>query len=149
MPTFTVELISGGGNTAGIVIPDHVVEQLGGKRVPVIVTLNGSYSYPNTTAVMGGRYLVGVSQEHRAASGFGVGDTVEVTLERDDGPRTVEVPDDLALALANDPVAAKAWDALAFSHRKEHVRAITEAKAADTRARRVDKAIERLNPPVE
>jgi hypothetical protein len=144
MPTFTVELISGGGNTAGIVIPDDVVTALGGKRVPVIVTLNRSYSYPNTTAVMGGRNLVGVSQEHRSASGVSVGDMIEVTLTRDDATRTVEVPDDLALALANDPIAAEAWQTLAFSHRKEHVRAITEAKAPETRARRVDKAMEKL-----
>ena len=144
MPTFTTTLISGGGNTCGIAIPDDVVAELGGKRVPVQITLGGTYTYNNTTAVMGGKNLVGVSSEHRAASGYGVGDTLEVTIERDAAPRTVEVPDDLASALAADPVAAAAWEKLAFSHRKEHVRAITEAKAPQTRARRLDKAIEKL-----
>lgn len=143
MPTFTTELLQS-GNNVGIVIPDEVAAELGGKRVPVVVTLDGGYSYRNTTAVMGGLNLVGLSAEHRAASGFGGGDTVEVTIERDDAPREVEVPEALATALAADPVAAAAWEKLAYSHRKEHARAITEAKAEDTRARRVEKAIAML-----
>ena len=73
MPTFTTELLQS-GNNVGIVIPDAVVAELGGKRVPVVVTLDGGYSYRNTTAVMGGLNLVGLSAEHRAASGFGGGD---------------------------------------------------------------------------
>ena len=143
MPTFTTELLQS-GNNVGIVIPDAVVAELGGKRVPVVVTLDGGYSYRNTTAVMGGLNLVGLSAEHRTASGFGGGDVVEVTIERDDAPREVEVPEALAAALADDPVAAAAWGKLAYSHRKEHARAITEAKADDTRARRVAKAIAML-----
>jgi hypothetical protein len=143
MPTFTTELLQS-GNNVGIVIPDAVVAELGGKRVPVVVTLDGRYSYRNTTAVMGGLNLVGLSAEHRAASGFRGGDRVEVTIERDDAPREVEVPEALAAALADDPVAAAAWDKLAYSHRKEHARAITEAKAEDTRARRVAKAVAML-----
>jgi hypothetical protein len=121
-----------------------VVAELGGKRVPVVVTLNGGYSYRNTTAVMGGLNLVGLSAEHRAASGFGGGDTVEVTIERDDAPRVVEVPEALAAALADDPVASAAWEKLAYSHRKELARSINEAKAEETRARRVAKAIAML-----
>jgi hypothetical protein len=142
-PTFTTELLQS-GNNVGIVIPDDVVAELGGKRVPVIVTLDGGYSYRNTTAVMGGLNLVGLSAEHRAASGFSGGETVDVTIERDYAPREVEVPEALATALAADPVAAAAWEKLAYSHRKEHARAITEAKADDTRARRVEKAIAML-----
>jgi hypothetical protein len=143
MPTFTTELLQS-GNNVGIVIPDAVVAELGGKRVPVVVTLNGGYSYRNTTAVMGGLNLVGLSAEHRAASGFGGGETVEVTIVRDDAPREVEVPEALAIALAADAVASAAWEKLAYSHRKEHARAITEAKGDDTRARRVEKAIAML-----
>ncbi|MGV8896856.1 MAG: YdeI/OmpD-associated family protein [Rhodoglobus sp.] len=140
MSTFTTELWQS-GNNVGIVIPDSVVVELGGKRVPVVITLNGGYCYRSTTAVMGGKNLVGVNAEHRAASGFGGGDTVEVTIERDNSTREVEVPEALATALAADPVAAAAWSTLAYSHRKEHARAITEAKADDTRARRVAKSI--------
>jgi hypothetical protein len=126
------------------VIPDKVMAELGGKRVPVIVTLDGGYTYRNTTAVMGGLNLVGLSAEHRAASGYGGRDLVEVTIERDDAPREVGVPAELATALAADPVATAAWEKLAYSHRKEHARAISEAKAEDTRARRVAKAIAML-----
>ncbi len=142
-PTFTTELLKS-GNNVGIVIPDAVVAELGGKRVPVVVTLDGGYSYRNTTAVMGGLNLVGLSAEHRAASGFSGGETVVVTLERDAAPREVEVPEVLAAALAADPVAAAAWEKLAFSHRKEHVRAITDVKAEETRVRRVEKALAML-----
>ena len=142
MPTFTTELLQS-GNNVGIVIPDAVVAELGGKRVPVVVTIDGGYSYRNTTAVMGGLNLVGLSAEHRAASGWAAA-TVEVTIVRDDAPREVEVPEALAAALADDPVAEAAWDKLAYSHRKEHARAITEAKAEDTRARRVAKAVAML-----
>jgi hypothetical protein len=143
MPTFTTKLLQS-GNNVGIVIPDDVVAALGGKRVPVVITLDGGYTYRNTTAVMGGQNLVGVSAEHRAASGVVGGQVVEVTIERDDAPREVEVPPALATALAADPVASAAWDKLAYSHRKEHARAITEAKAEETRDRRVAKAIAML-----
>ncbi|MEZ5190017.1 MAG: YdeI/OmpD-associated family protein [Schumannella sp.] len=144
MSTFTTTLLATGGNNVGIEIPDAVVAELGGKRVPVRITLNGDYTYTSTTAVMRGLNLVGLNAEHRAASGFGAGDTVEVTMVRDDAPRVVEVPEDLAAALASDPVAAEAWERLAFSHRKEHARAITEAKAEETRQRRVQKALAML-----
>lgn len=143
MPTFTTALLQS-GNNVGIEIPDDVVAALGGKRVPVVVTLDGHYSYRSTTAVMGGRNLVGVNSEHRAASGVVGGQIVEVTIERDDAPREVEVPAALAAALAADPVAAAAWDRLPYSHRKEHARAIEEAKAEETRERRVAKAVAML-----
>jgi hypothetical protein len=141
--TFTTTLLLS-GNNVGIEIPDAVVAELGGKRVPVVITLNGEYTYRNTTAVMGGQNLVGLSAEHRAASGLAGGDVVEVTMVRDDAPREVEVPSALAAALAADPVAGAAWEKLAYSHRKEHARAIAEAKADDTRDRRVAKAIAML-----
>jgi hypothetical protein len=143
MSTFTTTLLQS-GNNVGIEIPDEVVVELGGKRVPVVITIDGGYTYRNTTAVMGGKNLVGVSSEHRAASGVTGGQVVEITMVRDDAPREVEVPQALADALAADPVAAAAWDKLAYSHRKEHARAITEAKAEDTRDRRVAKAIAML-----
>lgn len=143
MSTFTTTLLQL-GNNVGIEIPDEVVAELGGKRVPVIITIDGGYTYQNTTAVMGGKNLVGVSSAHRKASGIVGGQTVEITMVRDDGPREVEVPAALAEALAADPVAAAAWEKLAYSHRKEHARAITEAKAEETRDRRVAKAVAML-----
>ena len=143
MPTFTTTLLQD-GNNVGIVVPPEVVESFGaGKRVPVVVTVNG-YTYRSTIASMGGRFLVGVAKAHREAAGVAGGETHEVTLEHDASPRTVEVPDDLAEALAAAGVR-EAFDALALSRRKEHVRAVEEAKAAATRERRVAKVVEQLS----
>ena len=143
MSTFTTTLLQL-GNNVGIEIPDEVVAELGGKRVPVVVTLDGGYSYRSTTAVMGGKNLVGLNAAHRAASGAAGGQVVEITIVRDDAPREVEVPEALAAALAADPLAAAAWDRLAYSHRKEHARAIDDAKSEETRARRVAKTVSML-----
>lgn len=129
-----------GRSVTGIVVPAEVVESLGaGKKPPVVVTVNG-YSYRNTIAVMGGQYMVGLSAEHRAASGLKGGDAIEVDIALDAAPRTVEVPEDFAAALEAAGARA-AFDKLAYSHRKEHVRAIEEAKTAETRTRRIEKAV--------
>jgi hypothetical protein len=145
MVTFHTTLISGGGNTTGIEIPEEVVLGFGrGKRVPVVVTVNG-YEFRNTIAFMGGQYLVGVSAAHRAASGLKAGDDIEVTLEVDDAPRVVEVPPELAEALAADPVAAAAWQRLSYSHQRRHAEPIVEAKSPETKARRVEKTVAALH----
>ena len=133
------------GNNVGIVVPEDVVLGFGvGKRVPVVVTIDGGYSYRSTVAVMGGRYLISFNAETRAATGKNGGDEVEVTLEHDTAPRVVEVPAALQTALDAEPAAAAAWERLAPSHRKEHARAINEAKSDETRDRRVAATIAKL-----
>ncbi len=100
MATFTTTLWSAGGNNVGIVVPPEVVESFArGKRVPVVVTVDGGYTYRTTTASMGGQVLVSFNAETRRATGHGAGDEVEVILEVDDAPRTVEVPAALATGL--------------------------------------------------
>jgi hypothetical protein len=131
-------LAATGGSTTGIEVPEDVVLSLGrGRRVPVTVTLNG-YTYRSTVAAYRGAFWVGVSAENRAGAGVAAGDEIVVDLEVDDTPRTVEVPEDLAAALAaaGQPVVA-AWSALSYSHQKAHVQAVEGAKAAATRERRV------------
>ncbi len=144
---FTTTLLQGERkNVVGIVVPPAVVEALGGgKRAPVMVTLKG-YSYRSALAVMGGDVMVGVAAEHREKAGVSGGETLEVDLQLDNAPRTVEVPADLVRAL-DASGATQAFAALAFSHRKEHVRAIEEAKSPETRQRRIDKAIEKILAP--
>ncbi len=143
MPTFTTILLAAGGSNVGIEVPDDVLASFGrGKRVPVTVTLNG-YTYRSTTAVMGARTLVGVNAAHRAAAGVAGGEVHEVTLEVDTEPRTVEVPDDLAAALEASAVRDR-FDALAPSARKEHVRQVHDAKAEETRQRRIAKIVHAL-----
>jgi Bacteriocin-protection, YdeI or OmpD-Associated/Domain of unknown function (DUF1905) len=139
MPTFRTTLHQQ-GNNVGIVVPDEVVAELGaGKRPLVKVTIDGTYSFDYTIAVMGGRNMIGFSAAHRAASGLRGGDEVEVDLQLQTAPREVEMPPELTAALAADPVAAAAFDKLSFTFRKEHARAINEAKADETRQRRLDK----------
>jgi len=144
MPAFRTVLHQQ-GNNVGIVVPDEIVAELGaGKRPLVKVTIDGRYSFVYTIAVMGGRNMIGFSAAHRAASGFRGGDEVEVVLELETAPREVEIPPQLAAALAADPVAAAAFDKLSFTFRKEHARAISEAKADETRQRRLDKILAEL-----
>ena len=109
MVSFQTTLWSGGGNNVGIVVPEEVVQSFGrGKRVPVVVTIDGGFSYRNTIASMGGRYLISFSSDIRAATGRGAGDEVEVTLEIDDAPRTVDVPSALADAVLQQAEGARA-----------------------------------------
>ena len=137
--------IEGAKKTAtGIAVPDEVVDALGaGKKPPVVVTINGA-SYRSTIAVMGGRCMVGVSAENRALTGVAAGDEVDVQLTLDAAPRTVEVPDDFAAALAGEPAARAFFDGLPVSQRKWHVLNVEGAKTAETRQRRVDKSMELL-----
>lgn len=140
--TFTTTLVLDDKvNATGIRVPAEAIAALGGKKKPpVIVTVNG-FTYRSTVAAYGDVYMLPLSQERRAAAGVAPGDVVEVTLELDTAPRTVELPDDLAAALAARPGARAAFDALAYSARKEHVRQVTEAKAKETRERRIAKIV--------
>jgi hypothetical protein len=141
---FTAELESTGGNTTGFAVPDGVVESLGGGRRPrVTVALNGQ-SWRSSIASMGGRFMLGVSAANREAAGVAAGRTYDVDVELDTAPRAVEVPVDLAAALAGDPTARVAWDALSFSHQRQHAEAITAAKKRETRERRVAATLARL-----
>ncbi len=143
--TFRTVLTAMGGSNVAIVVPDDLLAAFGrGKRVPVVVTIDGGYRYRNTVASMGGRALISFNAQTRAATGRGAGDEVEVRLDVDDQPRVVEVPSDLAAALAGDPAARAAWERLSFSQQRAHAESITGAKAAETRARRVDKVVAAL-----
>jgi uncharacterized protein YdeI (YjbR/CyaY-like superfamily) len=109
----------------------------------VTVTVGG-HSYRTTVARMGGRFLVPLSAENRTAAGVAAGDQVDVDLEPDTAPREVEVPADLTEALARDDAARATFDGLSYTHRKEWVRWVEEAKKADTRATRLAKTVEAL-----
>jgi hypothetical protein len=145
MVTFRTTLWASGGNNVGIIVPEEVVVSFGrGKRVPVTVTIDGGYTYRNTIASMGGRYLISFNAQTRAATGRGAGDEVEVTLEVDDAPRTVKTPEALAQAFATDPKAAEIWSRLSYSKQRAHAQAVEGAKTEETRRRRVDKVLAEL-----
>ena len=134
--TFSTTILKAEGlNATGIQVPPEIVAALGqGKKPKVKVTVNG-YTYRSTVAAYGDVFMLPLSQEHRKAAGVEAGDQVEVTLELDLEPRTVEVPPDLAAALAEVPGARAAFDALSFTMRKEYVRQVETAKAQETRQR--------------
>jgi len=88
--------------------------------------------------------MIGVSAENRSAAGVEGGAEIEVDLELDTAPRTVEVPADFAAALAPHPEARAFFDRLNYSERRWFVLGIEDAKTPETRRRRIDKAVERL-----
>lgn len=138
------EVIPTGKTTTGITVTDGQVASLGaGKRPPVTVTING-YTWRTTIAPMGGANWIGISAEHRAGARVAAGDTVDVTVELDTAPREVEVPTDLAEALAATPEAKTFFETLSYSNKRRHVESILGAKTAETRQRRIDKAVAQL-----
>ena len=141
---FRTTIMAAGKTAAGFEVPAEVVQALGaGRRPPVRVTING-YTYRNTVAVMGGTYMIGVSNEHRTASGARAGDVVDIDLELDTAPREVAVPPELAAALAADPAARATFEGLSYSNKSWHALQVTGAKTEETRQRRIAKSIEAL-----
>ena len=135
---FTVESPAGGP----IEVPFDVRGVFGRARPPVLVTING-YTYRSTVAVYSGRYYVPLSRANAAAAQVERGAQATVKIEPDEASREVEVPADLASALDATGLRDR-WDALSYSHQREHVEAIEEAKRPQTRARRIAKAVEML-----
>lgn len=131
------------GDVLLIEVPARVVAALSDKkRVPVNVTLNG-VRYRSTIAVYGGKFYLPARKEIREAAKLAPGKRAHVTLETDAAERTVMVPSDLARALSSAK-KRPAFDALSFTHRKEHVEAVTGAKRPETRAVRIAKVVSSL-----
>ena len=126
-----------------ISVPFDVEKVFGAKRVPVKVSI-GRAEYRSTVTRMSGKYVLAVPKVFRDAAGIKAGETVEVTIERDTEKRTVGIPEDLAAALEKSGLRA-AFLLMSYTHQKEYVRAIEEAKKEETRIRRIGKTIEMLN----
>ena len=109
-------------------------------KPPLRVTLNG-YEYRTTAGVMNGRSMVPVSAAIRQEAGFAAGDAIDVELVVDSTPRVAEVPADLTAAFEENPAAKSFFETLSNSMQRYHVDNINAAKSADTRQRRIDKAI--------
>jgi hypothetical protein len=109
-------------------------------RAPVKVTVNG-HTYRSTIAAMGEGPCVPLRRSNREAAGLVGGETLTVTLELDTEKRTVEPPADLVQALRARPPAWERWSELSYSHQREHVEGIEEARKPETRARRVEAAV--------
>ena len=143
MEEFRALIVAADRGGAYVVVPSTVVDALGGGgRIPVRATFDG-VEYRGSIASMGGEKVLGVLKAIREQLGKGPGDELAVTVVRDDAPRTVAVPDDLAAAL--DAAERRAtFDRLSYSHQREYVEWIEEAKRSDTRARRIAETVDRL-----
>ncbi len=146
MTTHRFEAVLGedAGDRPAVVLPADVAAGLGGRaRIPVAGTINGVPFRGSTMPMGDGRHCVGFRKETRArAGGVEVGDSVAIEIGRDDAPRTVEVPDDLAAALAAEPGVRAAFDAMSYTHRREWAEAVDGAKRPETRARRIAQAVD-------
>ena len=134
----------GGGGTL-VPIPREVATELGLRGMPKIQAVIAGTPYRGSLMPMGdGTYCLGVLKSIQEAAGVGLGDTIEVLLELDTAPRTVEPLADLAAVLALDKKAAAAWAKLSFTNKTEIARSLEEAKKPETRRRRLAAALERL-----
>jgi len=126
-----------------IPVPFDPKEVFGKVRAPVTVTLNG-YTYRSTIAAMGGPLCVPLRKSNREAAGLAGNETLEVTLALDTKTREVKPPPDLVKALKAKVQAWRSWHALSYSHQREYVDAIEEAKKPETRLRRIEGAVRAL-----
>jgi hypothetical protein len=128
------------GSTCFIPVPVDPRPVFGKVRAPVKVTVNG-YTYRSTIASMGDGPCIPLRRSNREAAGLEGGETLKVTLVLDTEPREVEAPADLVKALRSTAGAWDRWRELSYSHQREHVEAIEEARKPETRARRVEAAV--------
>lgn len=136
--------IKANGNNTGIRVPEDVALSFGaGKRVPVKVTV-GNTTYRNSIVFYGGECLISLSADNRARAGVAAGDSVNVTLELDTAPRTMELPEDFKRLLKATPGAMENYRKLSFSKQRAMVEPILQAKTPETRAKRMEKGLQAL-----
>jgi Bacteriocin-protection, YdeI or OmpD-Associated/Domain of unknown function (DUF1905) len=140
---FTVELQRVGVTGTMFRVPFDLEEAFGRARPPVRVTING-HTWRTTPGVYDEEAFIVVNRSAKMATGVDAPDRVRVEMERDTEPRTVRVPVDLREALATDQAAKTAFSKMSYSHRREYVDWIQEAKRPETRARRIARTVERV-----
>lgn len=141
---FRAKVLLSGKTATGVEVPAKVVEGLGSTKRPLVsVTING-YTYRSAIAPMGGVYMLGISDEVRSKARVKAGDTIDVDVELDTKPRDVEVPPELATALAKDAKAKKYFESLSYSGKYRLAAPIANGKTAETRERNLEKAMEEL-----
>ena len=132
------------GNATAVEVPSAIVEKLNaGARPLVVIKING-HVWRSRVAAMRGMHLIGISAANRKASAISEGDLVEVLLELDVEPRTVEEPEDVASALNKRKAIRAAFEGLPFGLRRKHIASIEEAKSPETRLRRIAKLLSEL-----
>lgn len=132
------------GPGCGIRLPFDPKQVFGRARARVRVRVNDQDAFATTTMIYGGVAWIGLRRDQQQVFGVAPGDRVRVSVERDDAPREVDLPPELAGALSDAPKAAEVFATLSHTHRKEYARWVGEAKKAETRARRAAKAVDML-----
>jgi hypothetical protein len=140
--TFTTRIVRD-GSMCFIPVPFDPAPVFGKVRAPVRVTING-HTYRSTIASMGGTICIPLRRSNREAAGLEGGERLEVKLDLDTEKREIEAPADLVKALRDSPPAFDRWRELSYSHQREYVEAIEEAKKPKTRARRIDQAVKAI-----
>ena len=142
--TFRAVIQEAGGGGAFVEVPFDVEAAFGRKRVPILATIDGE-PYRGSLVRMGAEcHMLIVLKEIRAKIGKQGGDEVEVTVEEDRAPRVVEIPDDLKAVLRAEPEVRTFFQALSYTHQREYVKPIEEAKRPETRRARIDRAMAKL-----
>ncbi len=136
-------------DATGITIPFDVKEAFGTRaRVPVRGTINDAPFRSSIFPQAGQNHYMVVNRAMRESANVNAGEEIRVVMERDDEPRTITAPDDLLQALSAHPAARTRWENLNYSHQKEYVLAIENAKKPETRTRRIEKTMEALSGSV-
>ncbi len=149
------------GENFMIELPFDVKDAFGRARPPIVISvtpIHGAggrehkgavYTFRWTVSVYGGKYYIGIRRSHREEAGLVAGQHVSITVSLDDKPREIATPPDLAKLLAKNTAARASWNALSYSHKKEHAEALASAKKPETRERRLQKTLEMLlaKPP--
>ncbi|MDU4890055.1 MAG: YdeI/OmpD-associated family protein [Clostridium sp.] len=145
MERFNAEIKQVEGKDASYIeIPFDVEAVYGSKRVKVKATFDG-HPYRGSIVRMGlPCYMIGITKEIRKAIGKTFGDIIQVSIEKDEEERTIEVPKDFQEAVDKSEEAKVFWDTLSFSGKRKYITWITSAKKEETRKQRVETAIEKL-----
>ena len=126
-------------------IPLDILKLFGAKgQVRVRGTINGQPFRTSARPHGDGRHYIVVNRSIRDSICVTPGDVVQVVMERDTAPRTVEIPTDFADALAAKEKQRQVFEALSYSHKKEFVEWIESAKKEENRQRRIEKSLEML-----
>ena len=142
--TFTAPIQNAGGGGAFVEIPFDVEKEFGSKRPKIKAMIEG-VPYRGILTRMGTEYhMLIILKGIREQIGRTFGDNVKITVEADSEPRVIEIPKDLLKELRKDKDAKTFFDKLAYTHRREYVMWIEEAKRDETRQARVVKTIEML-----
>lgn len=128
----------------GISVPEEIIRELGSSKKPAVMVTIRQYTYRSTVAKMDGQFLLPISTEHRKGAGVAPGDEVEVEIILDTEPRIIDVPSDFAASLDLVADARQFFDKLSYSNKRLFVASIEEAKTAETRQRRIERAINLL-----